>query len=510
MAVTLIRSDQLRTLDSWDDTKDQTALNALEAGAVDMADVWEGVLSQVKRILYGTDSGNWYDDVTSAPFETLKQLRSHTFTDEKLVGLWRMNLTDVTVTASQNWEVLDQTNEPPDKNIAISASTKGAISAQLAGAVGSHSLSAVAGPNAMAPKNLCAVVDGSTGEPIEASTGERIWALLQVGSAATDGNAFATTGNDQGQLSFVIPNSTYTGWIACPVSDIAGKSIVYAFTHRDVISDQNEIAFRGDLIGADPSVGSVSLDTAYQGGNYITVDGSPVDVRLDDTKIFQVQVGTSGTMLMKVTRDDTGGDSVELNVDDLDVNNVNSADFAQGIKVDTGDQSIGIGDTGSGIIDSTAITLEATTGNALVKAASGEVQFTSSRDTDLELDDATSGPISALFGQTFTSVSAAIKYAGEQGGVDLSLKTFTVSSNYGQGVNVPGAIQDISQYPIDMNTVSTVEQFVFLNGRLLFGGNGTTKNDVYAGDTPASGDVKFDFHRGVKNNDVIISIVLSQ
>ena len=518
MAVTLIRSDQLRTLDSWDDTKDQTALNALEGAAVDMADVWEGILSQIKRILYGTDSGNWYDDVTNSPFETLKELRAHTFTDEKLVGLWRLNLNDVTVSNGQNFEELDQAGEPPDKVIAINASTEGAICAQLAGAIGTHSLDEVAGPNALSPKNLCAVFDGSSGEPIETSTGKRIWALLQVGSAATDGNAFTTTGNDAGQLSFVISNATNDDLIACPIADIEDKVIIYAFTNRDDIADQNEVAFRGGVASADPAVGTVSLDTAYNGGNYITVDGSDVEMRLDDTKSFLVKDGTSSN-IFQVLRHDTNGNEVQID-GDLDVNNVAAADFAQGAKFDTSDQTINVGETAAGQIDSTSITLKATAGDAQVESVGAgndvnlvspaDVNFTTDEESSgIDLDDATAGPISGLFGQSFASISAAIKYAGEQGGVDMTLKTFTAGSNYNQGVNIPAAVQDISQYPIDMNTPANTEQFVFLNGRLLFGGNVTTKNDVYVGDTAANGDIKVDFSKGIKSGDVILSIVLS-
>ncbi len=61
-----------------------------------------------------------------------------------------------------------------------------------------------------------------------------------------------------------------------------------------------------------------------------------------------------------------------------------------------------------------------------------------------------------------------------------------------------------------MNTPSGVDTFVFLNGRLLYGGNATTNNDVYAGTTPASGDIKVDFPGGVKSGDVFIAIQLSQ
>jgi len=521
MSVTLLRSDQLRSLDSWDDSKSAAQIAAIEAGAVDMYDAWEGVLSQLKRMIYGSNSGNWFDEIDNgSTLESLYSLRGHTFTDEKLVSLWRQNLNSITVPASQNWVTLATAGWPPDKVIAIAASTKGAVSAQLAGAVGANDLTVVAGPAATAPGNLCAVTDAQ-GQPIEDGAGKRIWGLLQVGSTATDGNAFALTGADLGQISFVIRKTDNTGYEACAVAAIESTTIIYAFTNRDVLSDHNQYALRGDLVDADPSIGSVTLDTAYNGGNYITVDGSPVDIRLDDTKVFQVQVGTTAVMLLKATRDDTGGDVVEVNADSLDINVPSGAvSFSQGIVVDDDDQDLNLGVTAAGQIDSTAVIVKGTAGNATVEAvgsgsdvnlvAADEVNFTTVRESAIPLDDATAGAISALFSQSFTSVAAAIKYAGEQGGADMSMKLFTAASNYAQGVNIPAAVQDITAYPIDMNSPSTVEQFVFLNGRLLVGGNVSTKNDVYVGTTAASGDIMVDFAKGIKSGDVIISIVLSQ
>jgi len=60
-----------------------------------------------------------------------------------------------------------------------------------------------------------------------------------------------------------------------------------------------------------------------------------------------------------------------------------------------------------------------------------------------------------------------------------------------------------------MNTPTGVDTFIFLNGVLQYGGNGTTNNSVYAGDTPANGDIKFDYPRGVRSGDVIIALQLS-
>lgn len=508
MAVQLTRLEALRKSNNPDDTLSAGSIAGIEAAAVDHQDFLTGVLSQIKRIIHGSDAGNWHDDVESAG-DSIKDLAARATLEGKNILVNRLNLNDVAVPSSQNYVALTGSSKP-DKNIAISVSNQGAVTAQLAGAIGSHDLAEIAGSNTLRPKNLVAVFDGSSGDPI-LSSGRRVWALLQVGSTATDTNPFGDSGADQGQLSFVRANATYDDLEACPVTDIESTSIVYAFTWRDDLNDMPEEFFRGDIESADPQSGVVvSLDSAYDGGHFMEVDGNDVDIRLADTKSWVVRNGSGGTIIFQLTRNDSTGDELELNLDILDVNVPSGGvSFSQGIVIDDDDQDINVGVNAAGTIDSTSLTAEATAGNAHLKA-SAEVQFTTSRETAIELDDGTAGAISALFGQSFGSISAAIKYAGEHGGVDLSIKKFVAASNYAQDANIPAAVQDITLYPIDMESPSTLKQLVFLNGRLLVGGNASTQNDVYVGDTPANGDIKVDFPKGVKINDVIISVVLAE
>jgi hypothetical protein len=510
MAYTLIRQDNLHKPDSFDDTLNAAAIAGIESSAVTHADFWTGVLSQVKRILWGSNTGNWHDDPTdfTGIDGTLTALANRATLEGKQALVYRMNINDVTVAHGANFQALTGSTKP-DKNIAISVSNQGGVTAQLAGSIGSHSLDEIAGSNPLRPKSIVAVFEADSGDPI-LSSGRRVWGLLQVGSAATDGNPFGDSGNDQGQISFVRANATYDDLEACPVADIEDQDIIYAFTWREDLDDLPEEFFRGELESADPQPGvTVSLDSAYDGGYYMTVDGSDVDIRLDDTKSWVFRAGSGGAVLWQILRNDSTGDKLTVTTDDMDFNNVNSADFNQGVKVDTGDQTVNLGVT-TGQIDSTTLTVAASTGDLTLSGAD-DVSFITVRETSaLPLDDGTAGKISTLFGQTFASISAAIKYAGEQGGVDMTLKTFTAGSSYAQDANIPAAVQDITSYPIDMNTVGTVKQFVWLNGRLLFGGNGTTQNDCYAGDTPASGDLKVDLPGGIHIGDVIISIVLAQ
>jgi hypothetical protein len=512
MTISLQRLDQLHKPDTFDDQMSAVNIAAIEGAAIDYADFHDAVLSQFKRILQGDEAGNWFDDphAVHGGDASLYALYNRATLEGKLALSYRLHLTDMSVPNAQNWMVMSAA-QAPDKVIAYGATTEGAVTAKLAGAIGSHSLTEISGANTLKPKNLVMIFDGSTGDEILSSS-RRVYALLQVGSGATDGSAFTDAGNEQGQLSFVRPNATYDDLEACPVADIQNLSIVYAFTWRVNIKDMPEDSFRGDIDSADPSPSVlVSLDSAYDGGTYMTVDATDVDIRLSDTKSWVFRKGVGGAILFQIKRTDAGtADEVAIG-SAVDLFNVDAAasDFDQGINVDTGAQAINIGTTAAGVIDSIAIETRATTGDNLVASVAGNVSFqTVNEATPLPLDDATAGPISALTGGPYASVSAAIAAAMAAGGVQLTFKTFVAASNYAKGANIPAATLSLVTFTLDANTPANTDLFLFLNGRLLFGGNAVTKNDVYVGTTPASGDIIVDMDKGVHTGDVILSIAL--
>ena len=518
MTVSLQRLDQLHKPDTYDDTRNAASIAGAEGADVDFADHNNAMLSQLKRIMHASTAGNWFDDpenigAQASPYNdgSLKALADRLPLELKLVLKHRLNLGDITVPAAQNWVALSGAAQLPDKPIAITNTTQGAVVSQLGGAIGAHSLIENTGLNALRPKNLIHIFDGDTGDPIS-SGGRRVYGLLQVGNLATNGNAFATSGNDQPQISFVRNNATNDDLEAVPVADIQNAKINYAFSNRDDLADCPEESFRGELDTAQGIQGGVSLDEAYNGGTFMEVDGSDVDIRLADTKSWVVRKGSGGNILWHIKRDDGGTAWCQIG-SDVDLFDVDAADsnFAEGATFDSAGQSINVGKTALGVIDSTTIETRATTGDNTMASVSGDAKFRTVRETTaLPLDDATAGPISALAGGPHASISAAILHAINSGGVDLTLNIFVAGSNYAQGVNIPGATFDLTAYTLDMNTPANTDLLLFLNGRLLYGGNGTTKNDVYAGDTPASGDIKVDFTKGIKTGDVIISVGLQQ
>jgi hypothetical protein len=513
MGASLERLDALYKPDTFDDTLNAATITALEGAATTFGDFQEGYLSQLKRIIHGDDAGNWHDDIENvfSRDASLKNLASKTPLDEKLILHWKFNLNDLSaVPTDAQHIVLDASAEMPTDNIAIVSTTQEAVAAQLAGAVGTAALTEVTGVNALEPENLVAIFDGDTHDAI-LSGSRRVWGLLQVGSAATDGNAFAVSGNDQGQISFVRLNSTGDDLELVPVGDMDAAVIKYAYTLRTNLDDSAAGVFRGDIADIDPPASAVvSLDNAYNGGTYIEADGSDVEVRLADTVDFDVKK-SGGASLLTVARNDGGNDTVTLDgaVDIFDVNAA-ASDFANGVTIDTASQTINVGVTGDGILDSATIEARATTGDATIQAASGDINLVTTRQASLPLDDATAGAISALTGGPHASVSAAIAHAMTIGGVDLELKLFVAGTNYARDENVPAATFDLTTHSIDMNTISGVNTLILLNGRMLIGGNVTTQQDVYVGTTAGDGDAKFDLHGGIKTGDRILSIGLKQ
>jgi hypothetical protein len=498
MGLTRIRQDNIWSEGS--SINDGVSPPDHDANAIDLADTIDYLASQLKLV---TGESAW----ETAPDLSIATMAAKKWLDDVMAMRDYQHMTDVSVPSSQNYVVLTSSGSTvPSRNISLSTSTAGAVCSELAGDVGSHALTEEAGNNALNPLNLCVVVDGTTGDPI-LSSGRVVYALLQVENGATGGGAFDDT-NNQGQLSFVRPNATYSDLEAAAVADIESKTINYVYADRELLSNWAAQDWRRSAAQVDVGIGAVSqsLDVSYDGGSTVTVDDTAVDWRLTDTKHFYVSDSAGSTRILDVHAEAAG--------DEIDITAAGGVDITGNISL-TGNIDAGSGnaDFNGVLIGNTVDTVETENTNLIVKAASGQVQFTTTRETTLDLDDSTAGAISSLFSQSFDSVSAAIKYAGEHGGVDMTLGVFTAGSNYAQGVNIPGGAGGLSiasPHSIDLNTPSGVDTLLFLNGRILFGGNVTTKNDVYVGDTAGDGDIKTDLPGGIHTGDVIIALQLVQ
>lgn len=339
--------------------------------------------TQVKRILYVAESGNWYDDIPTVGSNKrglqqigtdLNQAQTDIDTLEAKKLLFRAQvLTDITVTAAQNWEVLSvASSEAPSETAAVGAGTaNGAIVALLAADVGSHSLNEVAGVNALNPKNLVVVRDATTGDYI-LSSGKQIYGLIQAESTVLDGDTFNDT-TKQVQISFVRENATADDLEACPVADIATKSINYSYVRRLNFSSVPEQSFLSGAFVDQSAAVDVTLDAAVAGQvGVVDQTSKDIDWQITDAYKFRFQT-TTGDNLVAVLPG-VGGDEVEFNVTTFDVNNSAAADFNKGITVDSADTGINLGVTAGQIDRAGALTVTATgSGNDLTLSAADQV-----------------------------------------------------------------------------------------------------------------------------------------
>ena len=506
------RLSRIRKADVFDDTLSAASIAGVEGTAVDHEDFLAGMLSQFKRVVGGTD---WYSAVQSAAADP-RNLK--TLTDDvyfKSVLRRRAVLTDVTVPALQNYVVLSvASSEAPTETAAVGAgSASGAVVATLSGGVvGVHELTEVAGLNPVSPKNLLLIRDAANFDPI-LSSGREVYGLLQTETATADGDAFDDS-TKQVQISFVRQTSGGDDLEAVPAADVAGKAINYTYVSREKLHALNEQDFLSGTFQDPQSAAATTLQEAYLAGNTIdvlTAEGNLTFNLSQDLTSFKIERAT-GVAFATFLRDDTLGDKLTLDLDTLDINNVNDVDFAGGAAFDTSGTTINVGVTAAQI-DASGLALYASTGDVTLRGADDVLFQTVRETTPFPLDDATAGPISALPGGPYTSVSGAIRAALLSSDIDVFVQV--LANDYAQDANVPGTgnsnaqdwspALDLSARSIDMNTPSGVNTIIVYNGAILLGGNGVTNNDVYAGTTPANGDLKYDFAKGVKAGDVVLA-----
>ena len=369
---------------------------------------------------------------------------------------------------------------------------------------GGFTLDEVVGDNALNPANLVRLTkittDELSGDPIK-SDGRMVYGLLQAETGAGDGTAWTDTTPERAQLSFVRVNEAQNDLERCPAEDIAGYTLRISYQDMKVLKDWTKADWLPHSLHVDLAEPAVdhSLDIAYNGGSQVGVDDTDVDWRLTDTKKYQV--ADSGGAAILLVEALSGGDKITMNVPGtLDLNG----------NLDGGANKSTFNSTAVGTNVGEVASVGA---NDLSLVSAQQVKFTTVRESAIPLDDGTAGAISALFSQSFGSVSAAIKYAGEHGGVDLTHTWMVVSGGpYAAGDNVPAAAGmdiGVAGVDIDMNG-SLYDTFILLNGVWIIGGNTTTNNAVIAGTTPANGDLKFYVGRPVRDGDIIQAVKLKQ
>lgn len=521
MARTFLRQDtQIRNSDLYADTL--AAGVTLESGATEIEADLNGIRSQINRLIWTTASGNWYDDIPTINAKK-RAIRDLNFDLDELESqklLCRESLlTDVTVTAAQNWEILTfGSSETPPAVAAVALTQDGAVVAQsaLSGvAFDVFELTELAGPNAIYPKNLMLVRDATTGQVIQ-SSGRDVFALLQYESTGVDGAAFNdTSAGNRAKLSFVRQNAALDDLEACPVGDIAGKTVNYAWVARYQLDNIPEDCFLGQSSFVDASSNTdVTRQRAYDNqGATVVEQATNATLDLNAAGIAWVIRDLVNTNLFRILEGSTGGTSeVQLGTD-VDVFNVEAQlnDFAQGLKTATAGVEIDIGTT---VIASTG-TIETTGANDLRLLGarelflddSNQVGSTWLQTNGVKLSDTTTewNDYETAYGGEVSLLRALYlaKTVGSRGTKVYSNVTVTTAAD--NNVSLADANLDVA-LPDMSGGVFTSDFDVFLNGDLIRpGANAAANHDYYPGSvlTPAA-QLKFEFT--VKINDVICVI----
>lgn len=497
----LRQSVQIRQSVTYDDTL--AAGSTMETAPTELERDLNSLRSQVKRLFLADVAGDWFQDVDTigGVKRGIKALATDLYDIETHKILCRVQvLTDITVTAAQNWEILSFAGaETPTEAIAIAATALGAVvavSAFSGAGFNVHELVEAAGPNAISPKNLLVVRDSTTGQKIQ-SSGRDVFGLLQAESTAVDGGAFNdTSAGNRGKISFVRLTTGLDDLEACAVADIAGTTINYSYIDRHNLDTLPEHCFLGDGSFVDQTATTdVTLNNAIdnQGGPATQTDRN-IDWRITDTFTLKFQDSTGGTSMLAIMPN-AAGDEIEVNVDILDINNAQDADFLNGAKFDTGGTEIDIGVTAGYVSTTGAADLGIRGAGELYLDDGNQTGSTWAQTAGIKLSDTTTewddfetafGEVSLL--KAIYMANSAAARSKTTAAVTANTAADTDVGGAGGGTNLDAQLGDYSL----VNFVTDVD--VYLNGQLLRNGaNAAANHDVYPGTSAATGQVKFEF-----------------
>ena len=493
----------------------------LSSSAVNIQDDLNGIRTQVKLLLYGNQfqSGSfWYDNVVTITSG------STNYTGRGLIGsggvdgglvkvenkgfLYRLEHTGtIFVSASQNWVRLERDELPPQV-FTYGDVIYGVPVGKLQSVYNLHSFALSSGSHYLYPKNMVLVSTASSGQALHSVTnGDReIFGLLQVQSASVDGNSFtgSLTGlPDSGQMSFVCQNAAGTALVAVPVAEIAGKRLQYAYNTRTGYTSIPEDAWVTQFQDFDTAVSATNLESAIQAQGGTAFTGSfSVDWLIQTNQHVSFRSGTSTIFRIDVN----GGGSIVSNVDNFNINNVNTVNFTKGASFNTASNFINVGVTSGQIDASGSLTLRAVnallvlTGQGITfadafNAASthtGSIPFsTSSGDwTSYQTNFGDLSLLAALnrVGERVSgiagSISGSSRIATGVAVVTASITALTNLTTLAGSKNLSGSLPAYTPSTFDGKTI------IYLNGIRQYQGS---TNDVVPGTSSSLGDLKFTY-----------------
>jgi len=534
MGRTFIRQEtQIYPSDTYDDTVVPSLAN-YETNPTHIEDNLNALRSQAQNFINrdgdSFPTGNWYDDLTKPTTLEDGTIRGIDATNAALHLVEKKRVlrevydpgNDVTVPNGQNFVILAVGELPSNTTAAIgSVTTLGTVAAYDSVFTG-NTLDEVSGTNALNPKNLCIVTDASSGDPI-LSGGRQVYALFQTESS-TDGSTMTGTTPNRAKLSFVRPNATFDDLEACPVTDIEDAVINYATRERVRLEDLTEQDFLKGAVVDIPSGSTPTRQTVYDNQGTTPVDlTTNATLDLEGAGIEWQIRDDAEALLFRIIEGSAGGTSkvaVEDDVDEFDVDAVVS-DFLNGIKVDTGaaGTTLNIGVTPNQIDSGGALKVASGGAGDLEIEAANEILFDDTNRTgstwtatSVKLSDTTAewDNYKTAFGEV--SLMNAIYQAWQNSGRTKAYAAVTPTT-IAPDTNVTGA-GGTPNLDAQLPDYSGVDSFitdvdVYLNGELLRNGADASANhDVYPGDTPANGDLKFEFRlRGGVSPDQLCMIV---
>lgn len=494
MGRTFARQDiNIRESVSYDDAR--TVGATMESGSAHLEDDLNNLRTLRKLDLWADAAGNWHDDIQTynSKKRGIAKLNEDLDELEEQAFLFRSQVSaDVVVTAAQNWEMLVvASSEAPSETAAVGVvDTEGAVVAAHGGTFNTHALSEVAGQGPLRPSNLCLVTDSVTGQPIQ-SDGRDVFALLQS-EIATDGHTFNDV-DQRAQLSFVRPNAARDDLEACPVADIAGKTINYSYVRQMHLDNIPKWAWLSGAFLDDAALADVTLDRAIDNQSGVATQTQNVDWDISDDNELAFTSDSGGTDMLKLSPK-AAGDEGQVNLKSLDINTVDPVDFDEGLKVDTYGEELNIGVS--------AGTIESTGANDLHLKGANEL-FLNDGNKPAGWSIASGIKLSedaqewTDFEAAFTEVSLLKAIIQAKTSASRTKGSAAVTSNVTANTNVTGAggTPNVDTQLPNYNGLTFITDVdVFVNGELMRNGADASANhDVYPGDSPTNGDLKFEF-----------------
>jgi hypothetical protein len=497
----LRQATQIRNSTSYDDTL--AAGSTLQSSSENIEMDLNALRSQMKRAIGDTA---WHTDIATinGKKRAIKDLNTDLDELEEQRVLARVaNLTDIAVPALQNFVVLSVgDDEAPTQVAAVGASAVGAVVAQSDGygaAFEAHELDEVAGTNAIDPKNLCLVRDSTTGQPVQ-SDGKDVFALLQFESTGSDGDAFDDVSEgSRAKLSFVIMNAGLDDLVACPVGDIAGKTVNYSYVRRLKFDDMpEEYWLNGHTFTDHTTQVDVTRQRAYNNQGTTPVElANNADLDLGASIEWTIRDAANADLL-QVIEGSSGSTSTVKVAADVDMLDINAAvvDVASGVKANTsGTRPIHVG-VNDGVIESTAGDLRMFATGEMFLDDGNQTGSTWAQTSGIKLSDTTAewDSFETEFGEV--SLLAAIVSAKNSSTVTKTYAVVNTTVNENSDVSLADGNIDVALPDLSIGSFAN-DYDVYLNGQLLrSGANSGADNDYYPGSAGTKLKFEFKVHAG--------------